>query len=283
MSEESRFRFTKPAGKRYVDMCIEFDNEFYGPDRDDDKLFCYVFLLFKMFAYKSNYFRDREDYDQYAMFAASTVYMRYIRKWARGERIKSILNYVKKVKGPLKVTYQNENFAQIFDPERDNKTDGDGMKRWHHEYVQRQFDAEMTAEVGESLDALPSLLAKAVGESRFAKDPIVAKNLLISALLTFIDRITPTEAAKEAASARGNPDSMLLKSLEAESKRPPTLWKLPKGMGAEVEVVINKARAWASDGINEIRGRYTLPDDVLDDILSSAYADAKQVEFGEDD
>ena len=146
MSEESRFRFTKPAGKRYVDMCIEFDNEFYGPDRDDDKLFCYVFLLFKMFAYKSNYFRDREDYDQYAMFAASTVYMRYIRKWARGERIKSVLNYVKKVKGPLKVTYQNENFAQIFDPERDNKTDGDGMKRWHHEYVMRQFDAEMTAE-----------------------------------------------------------------------------------------------------------------------------------------
>lgn len=272
------FRFTKPSNKRYVDMCIEFDREFYGPCRDDEKLFSYMFLLFKMFAHKGNYFKNPEDYDQYAMFAATTIYMRYLRKWEKGERIKSVLNYIKTVKGPMKVTYQNENFGQVFDPERDNKTDADGMREWHRANVERQFDPEMKAEVEGALDSIPPLLAKAASESQFSRDPKAAKDLLISALLTFADRVTLPEGREFPGG-----EAQALKAYEAESRKPVSLWKLPKGMEAEVEVIINKARAWASEGINEIRGRYTLPDDVIDDIMSSAYKDACMASGEEED
>ena len=30
--------FSKPVNKRYVDMCIEFDKEFYTENRNDTKL-----------------------------------------------------------------------------------------------------------------------------------------------------------------------------------------------------------------------------------------------------
>lgn len=276
------FRFTKPANKRYVDMCIEFDREFYEPNRDDEKLFGYMFLLFKMLAYKSNYFKNASDYNEYAMFAATTIYLRYMRKWQNGERVKSVLNYIKTVKGPLKVTYQNENFAQVFDPEKDNKTDGEKMEEYNRAFIQGQYDSGMREEIMSSIEAMPRLISEAAGESPFASDPKVKKDLEISCMLTMLDRTTIPTKAMESLKARNADDAAMAKALAKEAKNPPTLWKLRRGMEAEVEVVLNKAKAAASEEINDIRGRYTLPDDVLESIMANTYKDACMMDEKED-
>lgn len=273
------FNFTKPADKRYVDLCMEFDKEFYTDNRDDTKLFSYMFLLFKMFAYKGNYFKNNDDYGEYAMFAATTIYMRYLRKWEKGEKIKSVLNYIKTVKGPLKVTYQNENFGQVFDPTEAPKTK-DGLGEWQKERIRAQEDSIMRAEMSEAFATMPELISEAVSESPFAKDAKTRKNLEVSCLLTFLDRVTPPSASADRQGSQS--EGQMLRLVSAEGRNPPILWKIAPSMASEVEVVLNKAKTRASADINEIRGRYTLPDDVVDDILSSAYSEAG-MGFGERD
>ena len=44
--------------KKYVEMCQIFDKEFYEEDRDNAKLFKYLYLIFYMLACKENYSRN---------------------------------------------------------------------------------------------------------------------------------------------------------------------------------------------------------------------------------
>ena len=84
--------YSKDANKKYTTMCKEFDEEFYTDNRDDNKLFGYMYLVFYMLACKSSYFQRFEDFDGYATYAAKTIYTRYIKYQRQGKQIKSLLN-----------------------------------------------------------------------------------------------------------------------------------------------------------------------------------------------
>ena len=70
-------QYTKPANLTYTDLCIYFDNNIYKKDRNDFLLFEYLYHIVLMLASKARYFRDFEDYDEFAIFGATRVYLRY--------------------------------------------------------------------------------------------------------------------------------------------------------------------------------------------------------------
>ena len=59
--------YSKTDDKRYTMMCKEFDEEFPKPDRDDNKLYRTMYLVFYMLACKENFFQNNfKYYDDYA-------------------------------------------------------------------------------------------------------------------------------------------------------------------------------------------------------------------------
>ena len=53
--------YSKSENKKYTEMAMEFDREFYTPNRDDAKLFKYMYLIFYMLACKGNFFTKFEE------------------------------------------------------------------------------------------------------------------------------------------------------------------------------------------------------------------------------
>ena len=63
--------YNKPPNMTYTAMCIYFDNNIYTSDRDDNILYQYLYHICYMLACKSRYFRNYEDYDDFALYASA--------------------------------------------------------------------------------------------------------------------------------------------------------------------------------------------------------------------
>ena len=115
-------KIPKPPIK-YTDMAIYIDNHVYTDDCDDEKVFIYLYHLALMLAHKKKLFRRKEYYEDFAFSFAEETYMRL--KSPKQEMLKddgtpkmyklrSILNYMKKVIYGRKVNYEQKEYSQSF-------------------------------------------------------------------------------------------------------------------------------------------------------------------------
>lgn len=58
-------------------MCIYIDENIYKEDKDEEKIFQYLFHIFFMLSHKNNLFQNTQDYEDFALYAASCTMMRY--------------------------------------------------------------------------------------------------------------------------------------------------------------------------------------------------------------
>lgn len=276
--------YTKNDNKRYVDMCAEFDKEFWTEQRNDNKLYKYLYLLFYMYACKGSYFKRFEDYDGYAQFAATTIYMRFLKKYRKGERIKSVKNYAEQTKNYLKVMYQNAEFSMVINPEVDD-FDTTGLREDLKMSVQADYNRGMSEEIEESLQTLANAVRETIKKTHFVNDEVLCHRLYLSCLLTLLNSITlPNQTIKELKSRRKVIDeAKVLSALTKERDADVILWNLDSTYSNFVRMLVNTARKEVSDVINNTRQSYALPDDVIESILSSAYVESIQQEESEND
>lgn len=264
--------------KRYVDMCKIFDEEFPKEDRDDNKLYRYVYLVFYMLACKNNFtFKRFEDYDSFAQFAATTIYLRFLNKLKKGEKVKSLLNYAKSTIKFLKIMWQNREFCEVLDPKLG--IDTDNLQRNMREYVQADYNQGREIDIEESLSSISEVVSEVVNESQYKNDKVILQRLKISVLLSLLNSITlPKHILKQ---IRGRKkyltDDEVIESLEVERDNCIILWKLKPDMKNYVKLLVNKVRQTIGKDINETSQAYELPDDVIDSIIASAYAETLMI------
>ena len=114
--------YTKPHNLKYTDLAIYVDNNIYADNCDYETCFKYIYLLFYMLSYKQALFTTEKNYDEFSLYAAGRLLNRYRDKKQFQDnpelpKIKSVLNYIKRVVYPLSVTYKQNQYAEIFDPE----------------------------------------------------------------------------------------------------------------------------------------------------------------------
>lgn len=116
--------FKKPNDMTYTEMAMWIDEHAYDKYPDDEKLFLYMFHLSKMLALKSNYFSRVHQYDDFAVYAATEMLLRYKRKQQfeineDGEpklpKVKSVLNYLKSILGFMRIEFSKSDFYQLPD------------------------------------------------------------------------------------------------------------------------------------------------------------------------
>ena len=268
--------YSKSESKKYVQMAKEFDDEFYSGNRDDNKLFKYMYLIFYMLACKGNYFMKFEDYDGYAQYAATKIYARYLKKEKRGIQIKSILNYAKSCKSHLKVDYQNETFEQVT---KEGDEDVQAFQEAYRDNLSTSYNrSEIISDTSDILNTFPKVARKVIDETPYKNNKVLCKNLYMSCLLTFLSGITLSNQTIERINCKRNvkevQDNYIVKQYQRSIDESLILWKIPDDYSDIVTMLVNKIKNKMSEEINDVVSSYTIPDDVVDSIIASAYGDS---------
>ena len=275
--------YSKDANKKYTDMAQEFDREFYKPDRDDNKLFKDMYLIFYMLACKGNFFKKFEDFDGYAQYAATKIYIRYLKKEKKGVKLKSVLNYCKSCKKHLKVDYQNETFEQV------TKKDDSDVLTYRHVYRDNLSTsygrANMLEDMNEVLNSFPAIAREVIDESPYKNDKKLCKHIYQSCLLTFLSSITLTNNAIDKLTTKQEAkvisDNYIIKQYQKDLEESLILWNLPQDYSDIVILLVNKIKSKMSEEINGVIAANSIPDDVIDAIVASAYDEKAYTNYDE--
>lgn len=259
--------YKKPSSMRYTDLCIYIDQNvpnIINPGEHPEiegTVYNYLWLLVKALAIKKCMFNKFEDYDGYAFYSATRLYLalrkNYLNqgKTIKGKQIKPIkscLNYTKALLYPMKIEYQRETFKEIIE----------------EEFVSKKFDAfaykeqlknDARSEAGESDqfkwvlrdsikgDMLDQLLAK----SPFNRNSSEYYNLKKSILLNSLNALKTK------------------KKLVLTNQQSIILWHLPKNMTSYVRTLTKEFFTAIKLEIMDCYDSVSLDDNTLDQILRS--------------
>lgn len=188
--------YTKPKKVRYVDMAIWIDANAYSDSCNHEQLFEYLYHLSKMLAFKRAFFQHQQQTEDFAMFCASKFFLRLTDERQNEvddngnpklEKIKSILNYMKKTLYPTKVDFERENYIQDYAPIQGSSINFSPDFRC---LLDESIDATHIAEFNCYLHDIIRTIRKYLGEIPYVSDKIMWNNIYISCLLSFLSSIT---------------------------------------------------------------------------------------------
>lgn len=256
----------------YTKMAIFFDENFKDKDRNDELCYMYLYFIYYMLASKSNFFIKFEDYDHYALYAASTIYVRFLNKQKRGEEIESVLNYAKGSYYGLKVAYQNENFREVINSKVDSDINVEGIS----EYIKSTVVEDTSEEVYElfisKFNMLPTYIKQIIDSSNFAYDKALCKKLYISCLLSLLNKFTLSNKLKSKIKnkkSRADIDNVTIKTIQLEDNL--IIWHLPEEYRNIVKFFINKIKTKLGHELNDIRNTFNLDETFIDSIIKANY------------
>lgn len=232
--------YKKPSGMKYTSMCQYIDAnvpKIVNPGEYPEieaTVYNYLWLLVKALAIKKCMFKKFEDYDGYAFYAATRLFLALRKnhlnqgKIIKGKQIrpiKSCLNYTKALLYPMKIEYQRETFKEIIEEEFvSKKFDAFTYKEQLKSEAMDSSDisAQLSAYLHDALSQQSRLLDNLLEKSPFGPMTPEYKNLKISILLNGIN-ILHTK-----------------KKLVVTDQQSIILWHLPKTMTSYVKILVKE-------------------------------------------
>lgn len=272
--------YDKKSKNPHVRMAIYFDLHIYDDpkERDDTLLYQYLYHIIYMLACTKRYFLSFEDYDAFSLFMATRLYLRYINPehTKNHGRIKSVLNYCKKLLYPNKVDYMKESFRGIFGTNQRGEIDGSGelYQKSLEESLQNGHCKEdnLTEAIELEIQRLPQLIRQVVSETPYGKDTEVYHRVYMSTYMTVLSSLTLSNAAiKRLQSKCADEEKTKMFLYELERNESPILWRLDDGYANMIRMLTAKVRKRFAERISGMRASFELSSDDLSSILMSAY------------
>lgn len=265
--------YKKPQNLKYTDLCVYIDQnvpKIANPGEYPEieaTVYNYLWLLVKALAIKKCMFNKFEDYDGYAFYAATRLFLalrkNYLNqgKVIKGKQIKPIkscLNYTKALLYPMKIEYQRETFKEIIEEEFvSKKFDAFAYQEQLKNEARNSFDVseQLRTYLCDVLSQKNKILDDLLKKSPFGKSTSEYKNLKISILLNSIS-ILQTK-----------------KKLVVTDQQSIILWHLPKNMTNYVKVLVKEFFMALKLEIMDCCKETNLTDDTLDTILHASWED----------
>ena len=269
--------YRKPSGVSYTAMAIAIDKGIRDPDADKELLFEYMWHLFYILAVKGRFFTSGRDYDEYALYAATQLFLRYKKEEAgtskRIKPIKSCLNYIKKVLYPMKVNYQRAYFEQVIRNE-DAKEENYAQLQDDRENMARRSSQElMHVEYRQYLENIPNTIKFVLRTSPYINDKVMMHNIYLSCLLTLLKMMTMSNVNQERLKKktdRALPVENLIDQIYAEEmSENVVLYHLDATMNNYVATMVSLARKEIVKDLRDIVGSFEPSEQVIKDILKS--------------
>lgn len=270
--------FKRPKNVRIVDMCIYVDNNVYNDEKDESKIYQYIYHICYSLACKGKMFRDIEEYDDFALFAASNVYARLTSpKQYESEdnpkpldKVKSVLNYIKATLYGMCVDYQQIYYKQIISNDGFIKADTDALKEELRQGIQSQCRTNVSAAWLSDLKILPNIVMKVVKNTPYKNDALMVHRLYLSCLMTLLQSVTLSADNEEKLRSRmnkGSYNSYMNKLYQIEKERSITLWKLDDSYSDYVYVLTNVCRRKIVEQLTSVIKSYEITDTMMSAML----------------
>jgi hypothetical protein len=231
----------------YTDLAIWIDANAYLPDVDEMKLYKYLYLLSEMLARQYGYFTNNELYDTFAIFSASRLLLRM-----RGNvqqiiqthdapteviRIKSILNYLKKVIYPYKVDFDSE-----YSMRSDTDVEIISLGRINvAESLSDSNDVYDMFELVNTLQTTPQLIKDYLSKFPRCRTSGEWHNIYVSCLLTLVDQMTLTHSQQKYLRATNDMERFEV-AIKDNLKNPPILYHLDDSYENLIIVLVREIR-----------------------------------------
>ena len=234
-------------------MAIWIDENACLKEVDQEKLYQYIWHLCNILAFKWKYFYDPRDYDEFALFAAGKVFERYTN--TKLPKIKSSLNYIKKVLYPYKAQYQTQFYCENITEEKlgsyDTKYDPD--LEWD---LQDKCSGLNQSEFKIYLEDIAKTIKGIIERIPTKKNSSEWNRVYISCLLTFLDLITPETRQQARFEDLTKSDTVKTNFYKMMYKIPknykPILYHLDPMFSAYVLLLVKEARITIRNDLNDL-------------------------------
>lgn len=267
--------YKKPQKMSYVDMAIFIDINHKDPEYDNE-CFEYMYHLFYVLAVKGRFFQTAMDYDNYALYGATQLFLRYKKQRdpkCKLKPIKSSLNYIKRILYPLKVNYQKESFGQVFQEEA---MDGELPTQLIDDKVNEARSLNnnlLEIEYSYCLTQIDSTIKAILRTTPYRDNKPILHNLYLSCILTLIKTMTMSKKNIGRLQNKENrylPVTTLVNQIYAEeSKDNIVVFHLDPSMENYISTLVNRIKKEVAKDLRYIIGSYELPDSVIKSILVS--------------
>ena len=249
---------------KYTEMAMYIDNHVYTDDCDDEKIFIYLYHLSLMLAHKNKLFRRAEYYEDFAMYFAEETYIRL--KNPKQEmvkedgtpkmyKLKSILNYMKKVLYGRKVNFEQKMYSQSFSVNQ--KLQQDLLTSQHNIFnkIQYQLDDFNEIELEVCLKDLCRTIKNYLKVIPYYSNKKEWENIYLSCLLTILNSFTfsylDTKNIQDILSNTYHGETNKLYNIgliqNKESNNRVILYHLDSNMENYIKILCKKITAYLSD------------------------------------
>lgn len=258
--------YIKPHNLKYTDMAIWIDENAYKEDCDEPKMYEYLYHITKMLAYEGRFFQTYEEYEEFALFAATTIFMRYKDEkqhsdTSRMKPIVSVLNYAKRVVLPMKFA-----FVEQYAPSPVSLDDeGENNNTPIRDVIMDSVDAFNVSNFNLYLEDIPSTIRNFL--QKIPYDGVEWLNIYTSCVLSFLNSITLTNHDMEnikSLQESGHIKSETLEKLYKSTREDAVvLFHLPPSMYDYIKVLTNEIRHLICEDLSEVLHSYVFDGDAV--------------------
>lgn len=287
--------YVKDSDMKYTDMCIFIDAHIPELANDDvepalvEKVYKYLYLLIYALSCKQKYFRDALDYDEFSIVTAGIIYTRLANKRQylpdddpkKMKPIKSILNYLNFALYGLKVNYQQENY---FGGSHPKYASTDWLEETSRNTVQSYYNDGLEDAIETEISFLPKKINRVLKTTPYRNDPIMLKNLHISLVLSFLNAVTiPSNKYLKIKNNQNEAkqEKALTTLYRKQLSLPPILYHLDESLSDYVILLLRKLKRDFANVLIDTTKSFELPDDVLENIMSSVYDNSRTGDYDE--
>ena len=190
--------------------------------------------------------------------------------------VKSLLNYCKGCVYQLKITYQNDTFKQVYNTEYDDINEISSLENYQKTQIQRDYSNEVLFNFIEQFKDIVFIAKDIINKSPFKKGTCLHKNVYMSLLLSFINSITLTnndyDKLVKKLDKHQDVSQQLAKYFKKESISKPILWHLNDSYEDYIKYLLRVLKERLVKEFKDTHNYLELTDDVLNDILTTAYS-----------
>lgn len=267
--------YKKDPKIKYWEMAKYIDDHVREKDCDEQKIFEYMYHLFYVLSVKAKMFKCGADYDNYALYGATQLFMRYRKENINPKLkpIKSSLNYIKRILHPVRIDYQQDNFAEMF---TEDSLDAESLNQMNVDALSkaRVYGSELLGvDYKYCLSQASSTVRTILKESPYCKNKVMMHNLYLSCLLTLLKTLTlsnKNQSRLDNKLGKKLPVDNLLDQIYAqECQDDVVLFHLDPSLRNYVDTLVKRTKHKMAKDLLYLIGSYTLSDDILTDILAS--------------
>lgn len=275
--------YKKDPKIKYWEMAKYIDDHIREKDCDEQLIFEYMYHLFYVLSVKAKMFKCSADYDNYALYGATQLFVRYRKEDVNPnlKPIKSSLNYIKRILYPLRVDYQRDNFSERFTEE--SLIEGPEQLQYDTTQKVRSMNSSLlTIDCTYCLTQMNFTLKQILSTTPYCNDAVMTHRLYLSCMLSLLKSLTISNKNQLRLNnklTRKLPVDNLLDQIYAqECQDDVVLFHLDDSMRNYVDTLVKRAKHSMAKDVRYLIGSHELSDENLRDILASPMGDCANID-----